>query len=235
MSENPFDLSGKVIVVTGATSGTGSAIADACVKAGARVAAAGQEGDALWPALRGDIRKVRVCDTIMLDTFDKFGGVHGLVNCAADMTLGTLDSTTIERWDRIMEVNVRAPFLLMQRLARVARTGAAVVNIGSMSAYGGQPWHLPYSVSKGALTTLTKNTANGLLGRIRVNQINPGRIDNGKASGKELAALAASKPFGRLISMAEIARMAVYLLSEASAPMTGSVIDYDQTVPGAWG
>jgi NAD(P)-dependent dehydrogenase (short-subunit alcohol dehydrogenase family) len=119
------------------------------------------------------------------------------------------------------------------------------VNILSMSAHGGQPFLTPYSMSKGALATLTKNVAFTLMPwRIRVNALNIGwmntpgedaimRREHGAQDGW-LAKASAEQPFGRLIEPDEVARACAYLASAESGLMTGSVIDFDQSVLGCY-
>ena len=108
---------------------------------------------------------------------ERFGGVDVLVNNAADTGRGDLEHIAVARWDTIMAVNLRAPFILLQEAIAPmrARGGGSVINIGSILAYVGEPKLGAYSVSKGGLMTLTKNAASLLnRDRIRVNQINVG-------------------------------------------------------------
>jgi len=126
---------------------------------------------------------------------------------------------------------------------RRTRTEGAIVNILSMSGHGGQPFLSAYSTSKGALTTLTRNTAFSLLpDRIRVNGLNIGWMDTpgehaiqsdfNRAPADWLAKAEAAQPFGRLLKPAEVARAASFLCSAESGLMTGSIIDFDQQVLG---
>jgi NAD(P)-dependent dehydrogenase (short-subunit alcohol dehydrogenase family) len=144
-------------------------------------------------------------------------------------------------------INARAPFLLMQdtvRAMKAAGRGGAIVNVITMSSLGGQPFITAYCASKGALAVLTKNVAHALRAqRIRVNGINIGWTDTPnehsvqQAMGKGanwLAEAEARQPMGRLVKPMDVARLAVYLLSDQSMPMTGSIIDYDQNVMGAY-
>jgi NAD(P)-dependent dehydrogenase (short-subunit alcohol dehydrogenase family) len=119
------------------------------------------------------------------------------------------------------------------------------VNIISMSSYGGQPFLSPYSMSKGALATLTKNVANSVVKhRIRVNGLNLGWMDTpGEAAIQKRFHNAADnwieeaergQPFGRLVKTAEVAQLVAYLLSDRSGLMTGSIIDFDQNVVGTY-
>lgn len=149
-------------------------------------------------------------------------------------------------FDRIFALNVRAPFFLMQgalRLMIEKGTAGSMVNILSMSGHGGQPFLCPYSTSKGALATLTKNVANSMLKhRIRVNGLNLGWMDSPgedaiqkrfhNATDGWLAGAEQAQPFGRLIKPAEVAEVVAFLLSERSGLMTGSIIDFDQSVAG---
>jgi len=160
---------------------------------------------------------------------------------------GRIDDTTVELWDRIFAVNVRAPFLLMQAAVAAMRRegrGGAIVNVITMSSHGGQPFVMAYSASKGALATLTKNVAHAVrFDRIRVNGINMGWADTpGEHRIKSLegqpadwlAQGEAAQPFGRLIKPEDVANLARFLLGPESGVMTGSVIDHDQNVMGAY-
>ena len=107
--------------------------------------------------------------------------MHGVVNVAAMTDRSTVWDATPEHWDRMMAINVRAPFFVLQRAAELMRregVRGSVVNIGSICAHGGPTRLLAYSVSKGALAVMTKSTAFSLMRHgIRVNQINPGWMD----------------------------------------------------------
>jgi NAD(P)-dependent dehydrogenase (short-subunit alcohol dehydrogenase family) len=144
---------------------------------------------------------------------------------------------------------VRAPFFLMQDAIKLMRRDGiegTIVNIGSMSAKAGQPFIAAYCASKGALATLTQNTAFAVLrNRIRVNGLNIGwmasdgedRIMKTYHGAKDgwLAEAGAKQPFGRLVDPAEVARAVAFLSSSESGLMTGSMINYDQSIWGAYG
>jgi NAD(P)-dependent dehydrogenase (short-subunit alcohol dehydrogenase family) len=154
---------------------------------------------------------------------------------------------TAEVWDQLFAVNTRAPFFLMQGAINHLRGRGApgsIVNILSVNATCGQPDLAIYSATKGALLTLTRNAAHAHLAeRIRVNGINLGWAETPSehhmqtqilGQGKDwVARAAAGLPLGRLLQPDEAARLAVYLLADAAAPLTGAVIDLDQRVPGA--
>ena len=252
-------LAGKVSVVTGATSGIGRGIAEYFAELGStvvvhgldaaggaetvrRVRAAGRDAE----YVEGDLKSEEVCRAVIRFAVERFGGIDVLVNNAADTGRGDLEQIAVARWDAIMAVNLRAPFVLLQ--ASIApmreRGGGSIVNIGSILAYVGEPKLGAYSVSKGALMTLTRNAASLLnRDRIRVNQINVGwtltegerkvkREQEGK--GEEwIAEAIATRPFGRMLAPRDIAYAAAYFASDESACVTGSVLDLEQYPPGA--
>jgi NAD(P)-dependent dehydrogenase (short-subunit alcohol dehydrogenase family) len=243
-------LDGKVIVVTGATQGLGAAIARrAAVLGAAGIAVCGrnrERGEAVAAELGGlfvavELADAASCQAVVPAVEAHFGRLDGLVNAAGLSTRGTLDDTSVELWDTLFAINVRAPFLLTQGAARLMRDGGSVVNIITMSSHGGQPELMAYSASKGALATLTRNLANALQGdRIRVTGLNIGwTATEGEhavqGGGDWLAEADASQPFGRLLRPDDIAPMVTHLLSDAASMVTGSVMDFDQTVHGPYG
>ena len=132
---------------------------------------------------------------------------------------------------------------MIQKLMRREKVEGSIVSISSMQAHGGLPMHCPYSASKGALVILTKNIANSLYrDRIRVNAINIGWTDTPgetkiqkkfhQANDNWLKDAEKNMPFGRLIKVDEVAKAIAYLTSKESGLMTGSLIDYDQSVVG---
>jgi len=246
-------LDGRVIIVTGGTQGLGAAIARRAAQLGANVVISGRDaerGAAVAAELDGvfvpaELTDADACRSIVRACGDR---LDGLVNAAGLSTRGTLDDTSVELWDRLFAVNVRAPFILMQEAARLMRAGGrggSIVNIITMSSHGGEPVLTAYSASKGALAILTRNAGYSLQpDRIRVNGLNIGwtategehGVQTGTGRPEEwLAEADASRPFGRLLRPDDIAPMVTYLLSDAAAMVTGSVIDFDQTVLGPYG
>ncbi|MCA9142207.1 MAG: SDR family oxidoreductase [Planctomycetaceae bacterium] len=254
-------LDGRVIIATGGTQGVGEAVALHAAEHGAAgVVICGRQkekGEAVVAAIeklgseglfvQADLSNVEDCRNIVLQCDKRFGRVDGLVNAAADTNRATLDDATVEFWDYQFAVNVRAPFLLTQESARIMRRekiAGSIVNILSVAAYCGMEILTPYSATKGALHTFTKNTAHSLRAhRIRVNGINLGWTDTpgehivqAKQGSPEnwLEVGEAASPFGRLLKPLDVARLCTYLLSDESGILTGSCIDYTQRVMGVF-
>lgn len=259
----PTTLRNKVAVVTGGTQGLGAAIAQLLAQRGAAgVVICGRQVDKgraqaqqITQAsgvrvvfVQADLEKVDDCRRVIATADTEFGRVDVLVNAAAITDRGTLLDTDPALFDRMMAINVRAPFFLMQEAVKLMRRdqiAGSIVNIGSMSALAGQPFIAAYCTSKGALATLTRNSAYALLrNRIRVNGLNIGWM---ASEGEDriqrefhgcgpdwLEQTAAKQPFGRLVDPHEVARAVAFLCSDESGLMTGSVIEYDQSVWGGY-
>ena len=249
-------LAGKVSIVTGATSGIGRGIAEYFAELGSTIVVHGLDASGGAETVRrvrtagpnaeyyeGDLRSEEVCRALIRFAVQRFGGVDVLVNNAGR---SIRRSVAVARWDAIMAVNVRAPFVLVQEsIAPMrARGGGSIINIGSILAYVGEPKLGAYSVSKGALMTLTRNAASLLnRDRIRVNQINVGwTLTEGEKRVKReqegrgddwIAQAIATRPFGRMLEPRDIAYAAAYFASDESACVTGSVLDLEQYPPGA--
>jgi NAD(P)-dependent dehydrogenase (short-subunit alcohol dehydrogenase family) len=256
----PANLSGKVAIITGGTQGLGEAIARLfgergaagimiCgrnAKGGERVASEISAAGRPAVFVQADLAKVADCRKVVAKADERFGRVDALVNAAALTDRGNIFDTTEERYNEIFDVNVRAPFFLIQETVRIMRRekiAGSIVNIQSMSAHGGQPFITAYCASKGALATLTRNVAHSLLKfRIRINGLNIGWMstpgeDNIQKTyhGAEdgwLEEAVKTRPFGRLLDPKEVARACAYLCSDESGLMTGSNIDFDQNVVG---
>ncbi len=251
----------KVAVVTGSTQGLGEAIARRLVEEGAigglvicgrntangqRLAGELSRRGCRTEFVRADLAALPDCRQVIETARLSFGRIDLLVNSAATSERGTILDSSPELFDRIMAINVRAPFFLMQgalRLMIERKIAGAILNILSMSSHGGQPFLTAYSASKGALATLTRNVARSVAGhRIRVNGLNLGWMDSPgehaiqkrfhAAEDDWLDRAEQGQPFGRLIKPEEVAGFVAFVLSANCGLMTGSLIDFDQNVVG---
>ncbi len=255
-------LAGRAVLVSGGTQGLGLAVAAEALRQGADVVVTGRRRDVGEAAAERlatgapgrqvhfvacDVADVEVVRATVAEAVRLLGRVDGLVNAAGLTSRGTLLDTSPELFDQHVAVNVRGPFFLMQEVVgELVRRGepGTIVNVVTMSAHGGQPYLAPYATSKAALAGLTRNAAHAhRWDRIRINGLNIGWTDTDGEDAvqrrfhgagddwRERAA--ATLPMGRLGQVDDIAAMVVLLLSERSGVVTGSVIDWDQTVPGA--
>ena len=251
-----------IAIITGGTQGLGLAIARRLAREGAPgMAISGrneEKGEGVAEKLRSigtdclfvkaDVSTANDCYRLVDTALKRFGNVNGLVNSAGIADRGTLLDTSLELWDRHFNTNARGPFLLMQGVVRhLVETGqpGSIVNILSMVAHCGQSYLTPYSASKGALATLTKNVANAFAAkRIRCNGILTGWMDTPGESATQqkfhgvgedwLAKAEAAQPMGQLVKPDQLAGLVAYLLSPESGVMTGALVDYDQHVAGAY-
>jgi NAD(P)-dependent dehydrogenase (short-subunit alcohol dehydrogenase family) len=252
-------LQDRVVLISGGTQGLGAAIARAAAREGALVAVTGRRrepGEALAAELteagpkalfvQADVGDVAQAQGSVAATVTEFGRVDSLVNAAGLTTRGTLLDTSPELFDAHIAVNLKAPFFLMQAVVAdlVARQSpGTIVNIISTSEHGGQPYLAPYVAAKAGLAGLTRNAAHAhRWDKIRINGLDIGwtdtegedatqrRFHGAGDDWREKAA--ASLPMGKLGQVDEIADFVVFLLSERSGVVTGSVIDWDQNVLG---
>ena len=252
-------LQDRVSVITGSGAGMGEGIARLFAAEGAAVVISGRDeakcqtvarsivddgGRAI--VVRADVSNEMDCRALIDRTVEQLGGIDVLVNNVGVSTRGTIEDTTVELWDRLFATNVRSAFICMQQAVRhmKSRQRGSIINIGSVNAYIGEPKLMAYSASKGALMTLTKNTASYLNRyRIRVNQLNVGwtetpnehrvKVEEEGKSADWLAEAVKTRPFGRLLLPGDIALAAVYFASDESECITGSVLDLEQYPVGA--
>jgi NAD(P)-dependent dehydrogenase (short-subunit alcohol dehydrogenase family) len=247
-------LKDKVILVTGSTTGIGEAMARIFAREGATVvihgtrekaaralvdAIVGAKGRAFYAL--GALEDPEAPGRIIQSTIDQCGRIDGLVNNAALIGRGSLETTDVAFFDKIIAVNLRAPFLLIKAaLPHFRRQGGGrVLNIGSMNGYCGEKNQLAYSISKGGLMTLTRNLsdAHGTEG-IRVNQFNVGwTLTPNEYALKQKEGLPADwpkrvpkayAPSGRILSPEDVAWAAVYFLSDEAQLISGSILDLEQ-------
>jgi len=254
-------LDGKVFIVTGGTQGLGKGIALHLADCGAEgIVICGrheENGETSAREIRdsgcscefvpADLTIEADCCRVVQACDQKFGRVQGLVNAAGNTGRGAIEDTTVELWDLLFAINVRAPFILTREVVRIMKrekSGGSIVNIISDTSHGGAPYIMAYSASKGALATLTKNNAHALrFDKIRVNGINMSwaltphedLVQKQMGMGDNwLEEAEARQPFGRILRPADVAYLAAYLLGDRSEMMTGSVIDLNQNVIGGW-
>lgn len=253
-------LAGKVVLVSGGTQGIGAAAARVAARCGAaavvvtgrRPEVAGDlidELDMLGTEplfIRTDVSVVEQAIASVDETVAAFGRVDCVVNAAGLTDRGSLLDTTPELFDAHIAANLRGPFFIMQAAVRdMLRRDAAgtIVNVITISQHAGTPFLTPYVAAKGGLAALTRNAAHShRADRIRINGLNIGwtwtegedvtqrRFHDAPDDWRERAS--ADLPAGRLGDPGEIADMIGYLLSDGSGVVTGSVIDWDQTVIG---
>ncbi|MFK4267478.1 SDR family oxidoreductase [Streptomyces milbemycinicus] len=247
-------LDDKVVLVNGGSQGVGAGIVRAAVREGATVAFTGRRaevGDKLAAEtgahfLRADLADPAQARDSVTRTVAAYGRVDCLVNAAGLTSRGSLLDTTPELFDAHVAINLRAPFFAMQ--AAVAdmvgrKAPGTVVNIITTSAHGGQPYLAPYVAAKAGLVGLTRNAAHAhRFDRVRINGLNIGWTDTEGEDATQrafhgadddwLEKAAGQQPMGKLGQVDEIADFVVFLLSDRSGVVTGSVIDWDQIVIG---
>ena len=244
-------FSGKTVIVTGATSGIGRAAAEAFGRDGASVVVVGRKDTVVADVVSAivaaggraapcvaDITANDAPARIVRAAVDASGGLDVLVNAAGIITTATLDATTDESWDLMMDVNLRAPFRLMRAAApHLAERKGSIVNVSSVNGLRSFPGVLAYNVSKAGLDQLTRCAALELapLG-VRVNAVNPGvTVTNlhrrsGMDESKYAAFLERSKethPLGRPGQPQEVASLILFLASDRAGWMTGETIPID--------
>jgi len=244
-------FAGKVVMVTGSTSGIGQSVAVRFAEAGARVAALGRDQSALSRVkseieqaggealtIAADVTSEQQVRQALAETIESFSGLDVLVNAAGHISSGTIENTKLEAWDAMMNVNLRAVFLTMQMAApHLIKSKGNIVNVSSVTGLRSFPGVLAYCVSKAGVDQLTRCSALELAPQgVRVNAVNPGVVvtEIHKRGGMSLEDyerfLDHSKtthPLGRVGDPKEIAELVLFLASEKAAWITGGTYSID--------
>ncbi len=241
----------KVLLITGATSGIGKATALRFAEAGASIAAVGRNEMALndlmeqiegkgagFVAIPGDLFLEEGAGNAVSKAVEHFGGIDVLVNAAGHISSGTIENTTMESWDAMLNINLRAAFILMQKaLPTLIQRHGNIVNVSSVTGLRAFPGVLAYCVSKAGLDQLTRCAALELAAKgVRVNAVNPGVVvteihkRGGMTEEQYEVFLEHSKethPLGRVGQAREIAELIFFLASERASWITGATYSID--------
>lgn len=244
-------LEGKTILITGSVSGIGAAIARKCYGEGANILLHGLDPSEGEEALKdfGDRVAFHACDLVnpgsadelVQKAVDTFGGLDAVVNNAAVFPRATIEHTDAELFDATMAVNARAPLLLCKAAAdELEKTQGVIVNIGSINAYCGEANLLVYSMSKGALMTMTRSLGEYLqytkgicsyqlnLGWVLSENERQRKIDEGLPENWFELQPREVSPHGKLLTPDQIATMAFPFVAGDMRPTSGSVIELEQ-------
>jgi len=244
-------MQGKIVLVTGASSGIGKAAAALFAQNGSTVVAVGRnekELIALQESVQSkkgsvrihlaDVNEMSQIDRMVSETVQAFGQIDVLVNSAGIIKNGTIEDTTLDDWDKMMNVNLRSGFNLMQKcIPHMIGAKANIVNVSSVAGTRAFPNVLAYCVSKAAIDQLTRCSALELASKgIRVNAVNPGVVvtnihtRGGMDTDSYQAFLERSKethPIGRAGTAAEVAELICYLASDKAGWITGATYEID--------
>ena len=235
-------LQNRIAIITGAASGMGAATARLLTAAGATVLGADITNDP-QVALVGDVADSAFCDAAVAQAVARHGRIDILVNAAGVIVRADAPATDDDAWHRQMRVNVDGTFFMCRAAIRQMRQqgSGAIVNFGSIWGSAGGKGHVAYATAKGAVHNLTRSLAlDHAREGIRVNAVCPGEVDTPMLRGAgravpltdaQLAEMADRVvPNGRLAQPDEIARVVVFLCSDAASYMTGALVPVD----GGW-
>jgi 3-oxoacyl-[acyl-carrier protein] reductase len=240
-----LNLRDQVIVITGAASGMGRAIARAASAEGARLVLSDFDADRLKTTANevgGSVRHVQADVTQLPQieaVFDlaerELGRVDGLVTCAGIITTSPSLEVGADEWDRVFAVNAKGTFFTIQAALKrmIPRQHGRIVTIGSDSYKlgGGRIANIPYAATKGAVVTMTKGFARQLVGTgVRINCVNPGPCDtpmHAPLTPEQRAMVAGRVPLGRFGKPEEIANAVLFLLSDAASFVFGESFNVD--------
>ena len=241
----------KVAVITGASSGIGRATALLFAQNGANVIAVGRiqselgslrdetrQFDGSVKTHLADITETSQVDRLVTETIEHFGKIDVLVNSAGIIKTGSIEDTMLDDWDKMMNINLRSMFYLMQKcVPSLVVSKGNIVNVSSVTGMRAFPGVLAYCVSKAATDQLTRCTALELAAKgVRVNAVNPGVVitnlhKRGGMSAENYAKFVENAknthPLGRPGTPEEVAELIVYLASEKASWITGATYEID--------
>ena len=244
-----FDLSGRVALVTGASRGIGSAIAEILAEHGAQVVLSSRKQadldteaeriNALYPekavAIAAHAGKQDDLERLVQQVMERFSRIDILINNAAtNPYFGPVLGAELSAWDKTFEVNLRGIFVLTQQVYRVSMEahGGAIVNIASIGGIRPGLGLGVYNVSKAAVIMLTRQLARELGGQVRVNAVAPGLVKTRFAEAlwgnqEILDRVLAQNPMGRIGVPSEVAAAVLFLASDAASYVNGEVLVVD--------
>ncbi|GIU81376.1 MAG: glucose 1-dehydrogenase [Acidobacteria bacterium] len=244
-------MEGRVALVTGASSGIGRAVAILFCERGAKVVAVGRnekdlnslrseviKADGQLKPYIADIRDTQQVERLINETIETFGRIDVLINSAGIISNGSIETTTLEEWDEVMNVNLRAVFFLMQKcVPHLEKTKGNIVNVSSVAGTRAFPNVLAYCVSKAGVDQLTRCAALELAPKgIRVNAVNPGVVvtnlhRRGGMNEEEyqefLKRSKTTHPLGRVGDPKEVAELIYFLASDKASWITGATYEID--------
>jgi len=248
-AQNPFDLTGKVAVVTGGNGGLGLGIAMGLAGAGANIVVAARSVEKTAQALEDiralgveahginvDVTKEPAIQRMVTNTLDHMGRLDILVNNSGIAIRTLPEDLTAPQWDSVVDVNLRAAFLTSREAyaQMISVGGGKIINVGSMYSIFGSDWGAPYAASKGGLVQLTKSLAVAWAkDNIQVNAVLPGWFVTDLTRGipnsdlNRYDNISRRIPIGRWGEPSELGGAAVFLASSASDYVTGSTLAVD--------
>lgn len=247
MAASIGNLTGKIALITGGSSGIGAATAKLFSRLGARVALTGRNSENLKSVgqqcsepllLEGDLTKEEDTERILDTTISHFGKLDVLVNCAGILELGSIENTSLEQYDRLMNINVRSIYhLTMLAVPHLVKTKGNIVNVSSVNGMRSFPNVLAYCMSKSALDQFTRCVALELAPKqVRVNAVNPGVTItelqkrgglSDEAYAKFLERSKETHALGRPGEPEEVAATIAFLASDSASFITGATVPVD--------